>query len=379
MGMVAFRRLLSSENWPFIISEYISLTASLPKLVRLLHCHMGDLQYRHDLSGASREVVSRNMSHAESTSSSDDLPDEHPRVICRQLAWPRAIDFLIALLLTASAGLKAFSPADAISTAASLSAGHWAVVVLVQIELLIAMWLLTGCKLWWARWTGASLFLVFSAISFTLLLQGHGSCGCFGSVRLHPGIMIGIDVVAILAIVLAIRTPSPPSTRSRLTTLAPWAIGALMPALLATTVINSPSTMAGDTLIDDSVGLVILEPDTWIGKPFPLEPHLVPSVHLSDGEVVLVVYHHDCPDCQKAIPRYLAAAEASPSPNRRFVLAEVPPVGDETHYSSLLHTSLSQDREWFVEAPVELLIKEGIVISVRRELDSHEIGADFVD
>lgn len=32
-----------------------------------------------------------------------------------------------------------------------------------------------------------------------------------------------------------------------------------------------------------------------------------------------------------------------------------------------------------MQAPVELLLKDGIVVSVRRDLDSHEIGAEFVD
>lgn len=61
-----------------------------------------------------------------------------------------------------------------------------------------------------------------------------------------------------------------------------------------------PSTMAGDRLIDEAAELVILEPEAWIGKPIPLENYLEPNVNLATGQVISVVYHHDCPDCQKA-------------------------------------------------------------------------------
>jgi hypothetical protein len=49
---------------------------------------------------------------------------------------------------------------------------------------------------------------------------------------------------------------------------------------------------------------ILLEPDKWVGKEFPLLPYIEPpevGEKLKIGEWTVVLYHHDCPKCKEVI------------------------------------------------------------------------------
>jgi hypothetical protein len=119
--------------------------------------------------------------------------------------------------------------------------------------------------------------------------------------------------------------------------------------------------------------LVILEPEKWIGHPFPLAEHLNPAIDVSTGRWIVVLHQHDCPKCQEAAPKYALLAENLPRTEDapRVMLVEVSSHtaghGEGAAYYS---AKLTDEREWFVETPVEILLKDGAVEDVSTGLPS---------
>jgi hypothetical protein len=101
------------------------------------------------------------------------------------------------LLLTA--GLKAhalvFSPfAAASGLPRSLE------LAIIQFEVILGLWLLSGWRRPWA-WTAAVIaFIGFAVMSGVRVLQGHSSCGCFGQVEVAPEVSFAVDLGALVAL-----------------------------------------------------------------------------------------------------------------------------------------------------------------------------------
>ena len=186
--------------------------------------------------------------------------------------------------------------------------------------------------------------------------------GCFGSLKMHPWVMFAIDVAAVWALLVAAVAPGSTESLSsmNLTYITVYVILAI--SAFALMLWHQPAILGGNTLIDGSTDLVILEPEAWIGQEFPLTKYLTPPVSIENG--VVLIYHHDCPDCQRALPRYVDLANSVPM-ERQVVLVEVPPLGEPGAYGDATHTTLKSNKEWFVEAPVEVRIQGGQVTDVR--------------
>jgi thiol-disulfide isomerase/thioredoxin len=136
---------------------------------------------------------------------------------------------------------------------------------------------------------------------------------------------------------------------------------------------HRPERLAASTPPLHDEGIVILEPSEWIGKPFPLQPYLHPKIEHSTGRWVVVLYHHDCPKCQEALPDYERLAREPNQLGVDGILAvEVPPFGPNQNIggTALKQARLSEAREWFVQAPVEIELDNGVVTSASLELPS---------
>jgi hypothetical protein len=80
----------------------------------------------------------------------------------------------------------------------------------------------------WSRHMAVFMLSVFCGILIIELAQGAESCGCFGDITLHPGVMLAIDGSLLLAVIglwLA--------TRARRLTTPRWAAAATVLATLA--------------------------------------------------------------------------------------------------------------------------------------------------
>jgi hypothetical protein len=143
-----------------------------------------------------------------------------------------------------------------------------------------------------------------------------------------------------------------------------------VPAALAISTYN-PTTLsdAGSILGDGKI--VVLEPEKWIGKRFPLLDHIETSENLKDGKWLVLLYHHDCPRCQEAI-RDLARITRDVGLHK-VALVESPPYGngkEELGFPGItvIHRRLADNREWFVVSPVGLLLDKGVVFDIRQDV-----------
>ena len=74
-------------------------------------------------------------------------------------------------------------------------------ILTVEFELALAIWLLSGLFKKAAWLAVLSCFALFSVITFYKAITGYASCGCFGSVHVNPWItLLAIDLHAVIAL-----------------------------------------------------------------------------------------------------------------------------------------------------------------------------------
>lgn len=277
----------------------------------------------------------------------------------------------LGVFLLAAAFVKAFAAADAATLQSVYDVPRWLVIAAVQAELIVGALLVAGV---WRRpaWQAAvALFGAFAAFSLYRGLTGYESCGCFGSLKINPWWTLAFDV-AILTLLIRWRRELVSEPGRRASAKFRWLYLGSLVLLAALThyqmVSGGPSRLNLDEPALGAGKLVILEPETWIGKTFPLSEQLAPKPDLSHGDWTLLLYHHDCPKCQEALPHYeqLALNRAASNEPARVLLVQTPPYAHEESHrpSPATHARLSDDREWFVQTPVEIRLSGGRVVSV---------------
>jgi hypothetical protein len=286
------------------------------------------------------------------------------QVLCRVLG---------VILLLASL-LKAWHLQDPALDLGGLMSHPTSRITVVELEALIAGWLLFGVagrRTWMLTLT---LWLVFLTVSIHETVAGHESCGCFGRVKLAPAYTAAFDCVTCLS--LAFCRPSKCAIGVGKFTLPRALVRVMVIALLPASLIVAswrPVVEADLKNADNesnSFGipesLVVLEPKKWIGKTFLLYSHIDVGKQLLVGRWVLLFVHHDCQICANTVPKYQAAAI-----NRTVHLAiiEMPPHSnpvEQTPWSmgpALLGT-LDESRQWFLSTPTGIFCIDGKVISV---------------
>lgn len=127
-----------------------------------------------------------------------------------------------------------------------------------------------------------------------------------------------------------------------------------------------------DSVPDDAGELVILQPEDWLDEEFPLQDLLTPSIDVSQGQWIILMYHHDCPKCQEALPHYQGLVEQTPPDGQpaQVLVIEVPPYGPAPQAGAAHHARLHDRSEWFVQAPVEIVLINGKVTSASLDLPS---------
>lgn len=120
------------------------------------------------------------------------------------LPWVYARTLAASLLLFAA--LTKLVTAEP-TTETMLLGGRWTKAFVIQAEILLAIWLLSGAYAAAARRTAIALFAVFASYSAYLVWQGIPSCGCFGALDTSPIFILGLDILLVTALARSI----PPS------------------------------------------------------------------------------------------------------------------------------------------------------------------------
>lgn len=287
---------------------------------------------------------------------------------------------LLGVLLLAAGALKGWQ----LLTEPMANNDIWSyrpfLILQVEFELAMGLWLLSGLlpKAAWLASLGC--FCLFCLVTLYKGLSGAASCGCFGPVHVNPWItLMAIDLPAVAALTIfrpvlslaglraflrprdAVRalwrefmTPRPSFPHLAAAVL----LGVAVPG--ATTPILALSEPPASTTKYE-----VLEPKTWTGAELPILGYIDVAEQLKSGTWLLLLYHHGCPGCAKAVPAYeqMARDLAGNEDFLRIALIEVPPYGPAPagEDSPCLRGRLAQTKEWFVATPAVAVTTDGVV------------------
>jgi len=279
----------------------------------------------------------------------------------------------LGLVLLVAGLLKSYQLVTEPTAASGILGLRWLTVGGVELELLLGLWLLTGVCPRHARGAALLCFAGFLAVSLSRARSGEVSCGCFGKVPVSPWVTAGLDLVAVAALWAwrpadgAVKAPrSAPGTfaLAGATALLLVVVGALGVARPAPASVDEDGDIIGD-------GPVMLEPEKWVGKRFPLLRHIDIGPQLASGHWVVVLYRRHCPRCQEELLKYerLARESAWLAGGLQVAFVAVPQAGEagertDAGPSPCLRGSLSSAREWFVKVPAALHVEGGRVTAV---------------
>jgi hypothetical protein len=223
------------------------------------------------------------------------------------------------------------------------------------------------------RLTWALSLLCFSGFALISLykgISGYSTCGCFGRVPVSPWYTFALDAAAVLAL---LRWRPRGSSRFHVATFARSAAVLAVWLLVGTPVALGTWTEPVGTLTDLGEALpdgktILLKPETWIGKRFPLLPYIDIGDRLADGDWIVVLYRRDCPKCQEAISKSERRREDIVAGRRLVPLAfvEIEPLESETRRSPSERQTAASGRlkkpmDWFIVTPCVVRLSDGIV------------------
>ncbi|MCI0461710.1 MAG: DUF1573 domain-containing protein [Gemmataceae bacterium] len=88
-------------------------------------------------------------------------------------------------------------------------------VAVIQFEVFLAVWLLSGKRPLGSWLVALATFAGFAAVSFYQGETGQSSCGCFGRLKVSPWVAFGLDVLVLAVLVLGRPDPEPVGEKSR--------------------------------------------------------------------------------------------------------------------------------------------------------------------
>ncbi len=288
----------------------------------------------------------------------------------------------VALLLFIAAALKL---SDYLQGA--VQAYPQAYVAEIIFELVLATALISGVARRAILWLTAGVFLIFMAVTLHRALEGRHSCGCFGSVKVNPWITFALDVAIFISIAISLRHfPSAASSGRRRVPIFLLTLVAVLLCAAALTWFYRPGQLYPSGQLTGGHGPITMNPPNWYGKRLPLLRFIRSSHLLAKGTWLVVVYFHDCPDCQaeiRQIHRHLQArarrALAAVVPH--VALVQLPPFGPlppTVSTAAMVRLKMKSSRRWLPPfLPVLIQIHNGVVRRVGTHLRGHWFGFDL--
>ncbi|MCY2929460.1 MAG: hypothetical protein NTV86_08185 [Planctomycetota bacterium] len=277
---------------------------------------------------------------------------------------------LVAAVLLVAAGMETYRLATEPPTRGDLFLTRWAPAGWVEAEIFLGVWLVTGVyrRAGWA--VVLACFGTFCGVTLAKGLRGEASCGCFGAVPVNPWYTFVLDA----AVVTALLTFRPKPGRNEGAARARWraieglgafvVLGAAAGLGIAS---GSPERVTQDGQVSGPGRMVLLRPQEWPGKGFPLLTHMEGGGELARGRWVVMLFRKNCLSCREAMPRYRTMARAirqrygagmamvelaRPEPGSR-------PRGADA--DGVVWLELDPGREWFVTSPTVAVLSEGVV------------------
>ncbi len=291
--------------------------------------------------------------------------------VVRRFTGYDVVRIAVGLLLLTAAGLKAHQLATEPILGTGLLDSRWLLMAAVEFELLLGLCLLANLrpKLTWA--VALACFGVFACLSLYKALSGDDTWGCFGRVPVNPWYTTLLDSAIV---VLLLHWPPRGSQLTAPVWLNPLPVRVVavfviwlsvgIPAALAMWT-PSVALLESDASVVAGRKFVVLKPEKWIGKRFPLLDFIDVGDGLKEGRWLVLLCRCDCPRCQHVVgdlPRITRALGI-----QQVAVIEMPNSKKATDLPACPAIAVARGRlsnavEWFAELPSMSVLEKGKVL-----------------
>lgn len=289
----------------------------------------------------------------------------------------RALQVCLGLLLLTAAGLKTHQLATEPVLETGILNSRWFLIAVVQFELFFGIWLVSGLFPVVTSRTTIALFAAFSLISLYKALSSEVSCGCFGRVEVNPWYTLTLDALFIVGLLYCRpqgRAVSPGvhtgrGLRLRLASvLVAWLCAGMSSGVVMASYQSTRDDDVGQILGDGRT--VLLEPDTWVGKRFPLLDWIEIDASLDRGRWFVVLHRPGCAKCKELLRQFgeLDGTDRLKGA-QRLALVSVEGVHRDAvsatpKGASFFAGVLNRRFEWFLSTPTRIVLEQGNVVAV---------------
>lgn len=123
------------------------------------------------------------------------------------------VPVVLGLVLLAAGGLKAHEVVVEPAVGETFWGSRWFLAGLVEFELLLGMWLISGWQASQARKVALATFSVFLVVAVYRAANGASSCACFGRLEVSSRFAVVLDIGALVAISVWIPGPRDTTTK----------------------------------------------------------------------------------------------------------------------------------------------------------------------
>jgi hypothetical protein len=289
--------------------------------------------------------------------------------------------FIIAFILLVAAVLKAYQLATVplppviqgslFTPLLEFLNNRYFLMVVVVGEILFGLILIAGVCRQWAWLLSILAFGCFTLVSLMKGLSGEGSCGCFGNVTINPWITTVFDSVIVFLLCvfrerLVFRFIVSDYEKRKLFVALIIGIVLSVPILFAMLSFKQQThaTLGTEFIGADGTVTMMLEPEKWIGKEFPLWNYVDEKAQsIKQGNWIIVIGRKQCEECQRIIEKLTAKNSNS------LALLELDDGLAHTEHQLLppsvsVQGTLKIDPNWIILTPCLIQCQDGICVAV---------------
>ncbi len=304
-----------------------------------------------------------------------------------QFFYFRIVSVSLGALLLVAAALKTHQLATEPVVGGGLLESRWFLAAVVQFEILLGCWLISGVfpRIVW--WVALLTFGAFTLVAAAKGIAGEPSCGCFGRVETSPWLTLTMDIAAVIALCCC-AVPGLPSGRKASSAALPgigypsgtasaaagfsrghvWFLGLWLTITAGLGFFSFRGAASVPmAAIGQRVGDVILvQPNQMIGQRFELGRYTDIGQQLAQGGWLVVFYNARCPECER-LKEYWSTSWTEIQGERNAAFISVPP--DLTATTPALHGvhwgALDSGIDWLIQMPLVVAIQDDRVVEAR--------------
>ncbi|MDR1385520.1 MAG: hypothetical protein LBJ67_16985 [Planctomycetaceae bacterium] len=263
---------------------------------------------------------------------------------------------------------------------------RWFNIIVVEFELAFGILLLSGLlqKLAWLislfLFTGFVGTLFYRAV---ILQEMTTSCGCFGRVEVPP-IYTAVFDIMVIGLLIVFR-PKDIVFHWRMffqeliglkfnkrffAAVGIWLM-IVTPVTYALFSVqkNDIAGLGTEFIGADGKQTILLEPEKWLDKEFPLLPYIESDKKIDNGLWLVLLYKHTCSSCRECQRLYQDLSkdfsQRNDCPN--IAMIEAPPYETNNDFlsenKSFLYGKLAKTQKWRIDSPILILVDDNNVKS----------------